>query len=69
MSTEQHKNLRSSGPFKVVGRDSRIDLSRYTVTILGREVIDYEKLKREDPKLYNEILNAEKEWNSLNDIE
>lgn len=54
-----------NGRYEIVGRDSRIDLSRYTVTILGREVVDYEKLKREEPQLYEEILWAEQESANL----
>ncbi|HEY8886081.1 MAG TPA: hypothetical protein VIM31_01100 [Candidatus Microsaccharimonas sp.] len=67
MSTEEHRNLKSSGPYKIVGRDSRIDISQYMVTVHGREVIDYEKLEREKPRLYKEILEDEKAQDLLDD--
>lgn len=69
MSDTNINELKNSGAFTIVGRDSRIDLTRYTVTVQGRELIDYEKLKRNDPALYKEILAAENESNTLADIE
>jgi hypothetical protein len=65
MSDNKINEPKNSGPFKIVGRDSRVDLSRYTVTVHGREVVDYEKLKHDDPALYEEILTAENESNIL----
>lgn len=53
----------SSGPYDIVGRPD-IDLSQYTVTVNGREVIDYEKLKNDDYVLYQKLLENEKEDNS-----
>lgn len=53
----------SSGPFPIVGRDGRIDLDKYTVKVHGRDVIDYEKLQKEDPAFYQEILKNEHEAN------
>ncbi len=47
--------------YLVVGRDERVDLERYTVRILGRDIIDYEKLRREDSELYNDIVRGEAE--------
>ena len=55
--------------YQIIGRDERIDLTRYTVAVHGRSVIDYAKLRREDPTLYDEILAAEKEIDSSADIE
>jgi hypothetical protein len=45
--------------FPIVGRDGRVDLTKYTVQIHGHEIIDYEKLKAEDPALYKEIVAGE----------
>lgn len=42
-----------------VGRDSRIDLAKYTVNVRGQDIIDYEKLKANDPVLYNQVLAGE----------
>ena len=47
--------------FLVVGRSSDIDLEKYTVHIHGRDIIDYEKLKADEPLLYQQILEQEKE--------
>ena len=46
--------------YPVVGRDPRINLHLYTVLIHGREVIDYEKIKRDDIELYKSILENER---------
>lgn len=45
--------------FPIVGRDSRIDLAKYTVQIRGQNIIDYEKLKTDNPRLYKEIVAGE----------
>lgn len=49
--------------FPIVGRDGRIDLAKYTVQIRGQDVIDYEKLRTDDPGLYKEIVAGELEAN------
>lgn len=54
-SSETERNQR----FPIVGRDQRVDLNKYTVKIHGRYVIDYEKLRTDDPKLYKEIVAGE----------
>lgn len=54
-SSETERNKR----FPVVGRDLRVDLTKYTVKVHGRYVIDYEKLRTDDPKLYKEIVAGE----------
>jgi hypothetical protein len=38
-----------------------IDLSKYVVQILGRDVIAYDKIKVEDPELYARLINSELE--------
>ena len=68
MAEDKVDKPKSRGPYKIVGRDPRVDLSRYAVTVHGRQVIDYQKLKLEDPELYEEILNNEKEWDLLDSI-
>lgn len=45
--------------YPIVGRDSRIDLAKYTVRVHGRDIIDYEKLKADNPALYQDILKEE----------
>ncbi len=59
MTNKKYVPVKYSGPFEVVGRDVRIDMSRYTVTVLGRELVDYDKLRRENPQLHKEILDNE----------
>lgn len=44
--TAQSSGSNHSDRFPIVGRDRRIDLAKYTVKVLGRDVIDYEKLKK-----------------------
>lgn len=58
-------NLMSDGQLScpIVGRNPGIDSSKYTVTLKGRKVIDYNKLKKEDPALYAQILLDEDEAN------
>lgn len=59
MTTSSDDDSDSSLP--TVGRDSRADLAKYTVRVLGREIIDYNKIRLEDPELYAEILGNERE--------
>lgn len=54
--------------YRIVGRPD-IDLSKYVVNINGRGIIDYEKMKNDDPALYNQILADENEQNHKDDIE
>jgi hypothetical protein len=58
-SSNSHHDTR----FPIVGRDDRVDLTEYTVQIHGREIIDYEKLKTDNPALYKEIVAGELEDN------
>jgi hypothetical protein len=51
----------------IVGRDDAVDLQKYLVPVHGRSVIDYEKLKRDEPKLYERILREEIENDHLED--
>lgn len=48
----------------VVGRHSEINLDKYSVEVLGRQIIDYEKLKQREPQLYQRIVEEEKQSNS-----
>jgi len=50
--------------YLVVGRDSGIDLEKYLVTIRGRKILDYEKLRREEPELYWQIIRNEEAANA-----
>lgn len=45
--------------FPIVGRDERVDLTKYTVKVHGRDIIDYEKLRVDNPKLYEAIVAGE----------
>lgn len=63
-----HMTIQSSNDdhqkrFPIVGRDQRVDLTKYTVKVHGRDIIDYEKLKIDDPRLYKEIVVGEFEAN------
>jgi len=55
--------------YPIVGRNPHIDLSKYTVRVIGRDVIDYEKIKENEPELYRQILANEREENRLSDLE
>lgn len=57
--TVQSSNADHDKRFPIVGRDNRVDLTKYTVQIHGREIVDYEKLKADNPALYNEIVAGE----------
>lgn len=61
--TTQSSNSEHDKRFPIVGRDQRVDLTKYTVKVHGRDVIDYEKLRVDDPELYKEILAGELEAN------
>jgi hypothetical protein len=54
--------------YPVVGRSGEIDLKKYQTKILGRNVIDYEKVKRDKPELYKKIVDNEREFDSNNDL-
>lgn len=45
--------------YPVGGRDENIDLDKYMVTVRGRKIVDYEKLKADNPALYHKILRSE----------
>lgn len=47
-----------SGKYPIVGRPD-IDLEKYLVEVHGRSIIDYDQLKRDNPSLYSEVLEAE----------
>lgn len=55
--------------YPIVGRHSDIDLIKYTVNVHGRGIINYEKLKNDDPILYQNVIDQEHEWNRQDDIE
>ena len=63
---DKHKNV---GTYPIIGRNSHIDLSKYLVRVHGRNVIDYEKLKVNEPELYEQILVNERKENCQNNIE
>lgn len=52
---------RLSRRYPVVGRSTEINLDKYTTKVLGRTIIDYEKVKREEPDLYRKIIDHERE--------
>lgn len=53
------KTIQSDKTAPVVGRHAAIDLNAYTITVCGRTIVDYEKLEREQPTLYAEIIAQE----------
>lgn len=59
LMTTQSSEAEHSKRFPIVGRDQRVNLTKYTVKVHGRYVIDYEKLRTDDPKLYKEIVADE----------
>jgi hypothetical protein len=63
---DEDKKVKS---YPIVGRNSHIDLSKYTVRVIGRDVIDYEKIKVNEPELYRQILANERAENRLSDLE
>lgn len=58
MTIEPSRHIRSS-VYPTVGRDHRVDLSKYGVVVNGRLVIDYDRLKVDNPSLYEEIVQHE----------
>lgn len=67
--TIQSSDTEHDEQFPIVGRDERVDLTKYTVKVHGRDIIDYEKLRADDPKLYDEILAGEFEANRRDEEE
>ncbi|PLS81491.1 hypothetical protein CYG49_01925 [Candidatus Saccharibacteria bacterium] len=59
MSNDNRNTSSRPRQYEVTGRNKKIDLNKYTVRILGRDIIDYEKLRLDDPKLYLEIIDQE----------
>jgi hypothetical protein len=54
--------------YPVVGRSSEIDLEKYQMKVLGRNVIDYDKVKRDEPDLYKRIVDQEREFDRNDDL-
>lgn len=52
-----------SKDYPIVGRNNEINLDKYLVVVHGREIIDYDMLKREEPELYARILEEERKSN------
>ncbi|MDB5179282.1 MAG: hypothetical protein JWN01_1225 [Patescibacteria group bacterium] len=67
--TTQSSDADHSKRFPIVGRDQRVDLTKYAVQVHGRDIIDYEKLRADDPALYNEIVAGEIEADRKNQEE
>jgi hypothetical protein len=61
--------MKQSSYYPVVGRDDEINLDKYSIEVLGRRIIDYEKLQREQPELYARILKAEQESDLMEESE
>jgi|GEM_PF-3849596 len=70
---KDYKTRAKSRPssYPVLGRSSEINLPKYQTKVLGRDVIDYDRLKRDDPDLYKKIVDHEREFdrNIDNDLE
>lgn len=47
--------------YPVVGRKPGINFDKYLVRVHGRDIIDYDRLKQDDPALYQQILEEEEE--------
>ena len=56
-----------SGIYQIVGRPD-IDLTSYLVIVNGRSIIDYDRIKVENPSLYQELLQLEDEINEQEDL-
>lgn len=54
--------------FPVVGRSPEIDLKKYIVRVHGRDVVDYEKIKKNDPALYQKLLKQDRETDCVADV-
>jgi uncharacterized protein (DUF736 family) len=67
MANTSSGNSDDSPHYQIVGRDNRIDLQKYTTRVHGRDIIDYEKLKTEDPTLHQEIVRNEAEADRRHD--
>lgn len=59
----------NTNTYPVIGRHPDIDLAKYIVNIRGRDIINYEKLKNDDPTLYQKIIDQEYERNRQDAIE
>lgn len=60
---------KDNNTYPIVGRNSHIDLTKYSVRVHGRDVIDYEKLKASEPELYKQVLANEREENRQSDLQ
>ncbi|MCA9347761.1 hypothetical protein KC930_04275 [Candidatus Saccharibacteria bacterium] len=56
-----------SGNYEIVGRPD-VDLTQYLVIVNGRSIIDYDRIKVENPSLYQELLQLEDEINEQEDL-
>ena len=61
------QNTPAGKQYPIVGRIDGINLGKYAVEIQGRKVIDYDKIKREDPLLYKTIIENENKPDPYND--
>lgn len=59
--TTQSSNSDHDKRLPGVERDQCVDLTKYTVRVHGRDIIDYEKLRVDNPELYKEIVAGELE--------
>lgn len=59
MSTTNNPTNNQSIAQPVSGRHPLVNLETYSVTVCGRTIIDYDKLQREEPDLYQKIIERE----------
>ena len=66
--SNQDDNQKISRTYPIVGRIDDVDLEKYTVVIRGRKIIDYDKIKNEDPELYRKVIENENKPDPYDDI-
>jgi hypothetical protein len=54
--------------YPIVGRSTDINLEKYQTKVQGRTVLDYEKVRRDEPDLYKKIIDQEREFDHNNDF-
>ena len=58
----------TSKQYPIVGRIDDTELQKYTVLVHGRAIVDYDKIKRDDPELYKKVIENENRPDPFNDV-
>ena len=66
--SNQDDNQKISRTYPIVGRIDDVDLEKYTVVIQVRKIIDYDKIKNEDPELYRKVIENENKPDPYDDL-